>query len=424
MLDTITEMYTNFLSFANKNQVVAAAVSLWGLAVVTFFFRTIPLRIYNFIKRQCTTTLVLNNYDSIYHEFLQWVSENNMHSFVRNLNFNNKGRWSCGVPMITIGYGRTFFFFNKRFFTMRRYKEEANQTMQVKESISITLLGRSHAVFSKLFDQINTEADSEDFLDIHIWKHDYWVYKKTQHKRSLDTVIIEKQCMDSIKSHVETFWDSKDWYLKYGIPYRTGIFFTGPAGTGKTSTIKALCSHYNKHLYIINLAGMTDSKLDEAMNSVPYGSVIAIEDIDTAGIGKRVENQKGKLVARGTTSKNNEENAKEESPENHTLSLGGILNAIDGLASSEGNILIATANNPDLLDKALLRPGRFDLTVEIGHMTDETMRNYLGMFFEDDLSEWHVKENIAPCVMPKLVSDNKDNLQGILNEIAIYKKRT
>lgn len=52
------------------------------------------------------------------------------------------------------------------------------------------------------------------------------------------------------------------------------------------------------------------------------------------------------------------------------LTLSGILNALDGVASSDGRIVFMTTNYIDRLDSALIRPGRVDVKQYIGHATD------------------------------------------------------
>jgi len=415
MLEWLTTYYTDFIAFSKSNPLFAGIISVWGLGVVTFCLRTVPSKIFNFIYRQCTTNLVLNSYDSIYHEFLQWVSENNMHSFVRDLNFNNRGVWSEGVPMISIGYGKTIFLFKRRLFVLHRFKEEANQTMRPKETIKITLIGRSHQIFSELFDVIHESQEEENSISVHTWKEG-WNYTAYQPKRDLDTVVVEEHIKQDILTCIDNFIGDSDWYFKNGIPYHLGIMFHGPSGTGKTSLIKAICAKYDRPLYIIHLSRMSDDTLETALAEIPIGAVVAIEDIDTANLGKRnISNkittikQSGTMsLVRGTSHGDSEA----------SLTLGGVLNALDGITTSEGRILIATTNVLDSLDEALIRPGRFDLTKEIGYMTDDTLRTYLGRFYPYDFSKWCVNDNVKPCDVQKLVFDNRNSPDNVLAAVA------
>lgn len=160
MLIQINELFMQFNSFAKTNPVVAGIVGLWGASVITFILRGIPSRIIDFVKRQTTTTLVLNNHDDIYYSFLKWTTENNFNSLVRTLHFGNN-KYGYGRSSISIGYGKSFFFFNKRLFSMQRIKEEASQTKEVKEVIYITALGRSHNIFNELFNKILLKEEEE-----------------------------------------------------------------------------------------------------------------------------------------------------------------------------------------------------------------------------------------------------------------------
>lgn len=421
-----TELYKDFLAFSKANPLVAGMVGLWGLGVFTFFIRSIPLRIFDFIKRQLTTTLVLNSHDEIFYEFLAWTSENNMHSFVRNLNFNNSARWGNGLPMITVGYGNTMFMFQKCLFWMNRNKEQANQTADAKEVITLTLLGRDKDKFNILFELIKARQDKKNdgYLKIFKWypEYDRWRLASCQYKRALDTVIIGEDTKEALLNHIETFKKEKAWYRDNGIPYRTGIILEGPPGTGKTSLVKALCCHLQKDLYLIDFSSVTNKVLEQCLTDLPEGSIVVIEDIDTANL----ENRGSKMLEDGSEEKEVLEasvplTSKKDSLSSMfgLLSLGGVLNAFDGITSAEDRILIATSNCAKDLDPALLREGRFDLKLKIGYMTDETLKQYLSRFYPEytAYSNWKIKRGIAPCKVQKLVFDNRDDPEEVLRQI-------
>lgn len=71
------------------------------------------------------------------------------------------------------------------------------------------------------------------------------------------------------------------------------------------------------------------------------------------------------------------------------MTLSGFLNAIDGVASSEGQIVIMTTNYKDRLDSAAIRPGRTDVKVELGNATKSQAKRIFLRFFpgEDDLAD-------------------------------------
>lgn len=100
-----------------------------------------------------------------------------------------------------------------------------------------------------------------------------------------------------------------------------------------------------------------------------------------------------------------------------------MLNAIDGFASAEGRILVATTNVPSSLDAALTREGRFDLKLHIGYMENESFQEYLKRFYPNfqDLEKWHIKDSVAPCKVQALVFQNKDNPLPVLEAVAYLK---
>jgi chaperone BCS1 len=101
-----------------------------------------------------------------------------------------------------------------------------------------------------------------------------------------------------------------------------------------------------------------------------------IEDIDSAGIGREQgpaakptlssdTNGYDHLMSIPTAAPSLEEMRRKR----NTVTLSGLLNAIDGNASQEGRLLIMTSNRPDALDSAITRPGRIDKKVYFGNMS-------------------------------------------------------
>lgn len=118
-----------------------------------------------------------------------------------------------------------------------------------------------------------------------------------------------------------TFKESKDWYSDRGIPYRRGYLLHGPPGTGKTSFIQSLASKVNMNVAILSLsAAANDDALSSALAQVPKNCMLVIEDVDHYQFEEGVKEKK---------------EGQSSSSEKNTVSVSGILNAIDGIASLE-----------------------------------------------------------------------------------------
>ncbi|KAK8046144.1 mitochondrial chaperone BCS1-A [Apiospora saccharicola] len=164
-----------------------------------------------------------------------------------------------------------------------------------------------------------------------------------------------------------------------GIPLRRGYLFYGPPGTGKTSLSFALAGVFGLDIYVISLLEptLTEEDLGALFSSLPRRCVVLLEDIDTAGLRRPAE-ELGKSEAEKKADGGSKESKDKEAPSNDWkvsdlakalkkdsgsddkkgISLSGLLNAIDGVASHEGRVLIMTTNVPESLDEALIRPGR------------------------------------------------------------------
>lgn len=116
--------------------------------------------------------------------------------------------------------------------------------------------------------------------------------------------------------------------------------------------------------------------------TLPRKCVVVIEDIDSAGIGREQGAASEPPPATPSLPIDIADYMRDahiplpSMPSHHskerqrnTVTLSGLLNAIDGNASQEGRLLIMTSNNPDELDSALTRPGRVDKKVYFGNMS-------------------------------------------------------
>jgi len=215
-----------------------------------------------------------------------------------------------------------------------------------------------------------------------------WVRCMSRPPRPMTTVVLDQEQKDSVLNDMKEYLhpQTKKWYSNRGIPYRRVYLLHGPPGTGKTSLCVALAGLLQLPIYVasLNAKTMTEEGLASLFRCLPARCIVLLEDIDAAGLtnarkSEPTEEEPSPSTADDDASKDKKPGpvAKQEDATPKGISLSGFLNIIDGVASSEGRILVMTTNHVSSLDPALLRPGRVDLTV---HFTRATAAVLVGMF--------------------------------------------
>jgi len=172
-----------------------------------------------------------------------------------------------------------------------------------------------------------------------------WNRKGDVPARDIDSVILGGDAKEVLSQEIQFFLDHQTDYEGVGIPWHRGIMLHGSPGTGKTTLVKALASHFILDLYFVSLSDLdSDTRLLNMMSNISPRSIFLLEDIDVVyGMKERDDSEGG-------------------------VTTSGILNALDGVGTPEGVISILTTNDLDAIDKAILRPGRVDSLVELSFL--------------------------------------------------------
>lgn len=168
-----------------------------------------------------------------------------------------------------------------------------------------------------------------------------------------------------IKQIIEIF-KNKAEAIEMGIKPAKGVILYGPPGTGKTSLAKAIANGLDATFYSTSgsafsemFVGVGSSRVrelfEEARKNAP--SLIFIDEIDS--VAKK----------RGTAS----------SHEERENTLNELLKQMDGVESNEGVFVVAATNRLDMLDEAILRPGRFDHKILINYPDVEGRREIIAI---------------------------------------------
>ncbi|KAI1176138.1 P-loop containing nucleoside triphosphate hydrolase protein [Nemania sp. FL0916] len=356
------------------------------------------------------------------------------------LNFSNQE--ARATPQYVPAVGLHNFWWRGQYFRLNRKKESVFEdgshggftTFKDREDLMISCLWRSPEPIKQLLAHAK-EHYYKDHQARTIVKRpnpqfmrrgrNNWQTVANRPVRDMKTVVLDQQQKLQVLADMNEYLHpaTPRWYANRGIPLRRGYLFHGPPGTGKTSLSFALAGVFGLDIHVISLLepSLTEEDLCSLFSSLPRRCVVLLEDIDTAGLrrpadellaaeqaakkdsaGSNNSNSANGANANGTTNTNSSKDdtagrttsndikelakvlKKENEDQKKGISLSGLLNAIDGVASHEGRVLIMTTNVPESLDDALIRPGRVDLQVQFTYASKAQARELFIRMYEGD----------------------------------------
>jgi chaperone BCS1 len=303
------------------------------------------------------------------------------------------GRDKYRTLRYTPSEGRHFFRFRGKLLMLERKQQQQTPLWVMNnETLYLSCLGRNPGIIKDLLNEAQQTYVERDGNRTVIYRGQRlcsgqqfgWYRCMARCPRPLSTVVLEQAQKDEFISDIKEYLHprTRRWYSNRGIPYRRGYLLHGPPGTGKTSLCFAAAGLLSLKLYLLNLdsKALDEDNLASLFHDLPRRCIVLLEDVDTAGVthtrGGTTDSPKDKdkptdgtdpTAVDETEAKDKDKDKKEENSRGITLS--ALLNVIDGVAASEGRILVMTTNHPDKLDAALLRPGRVDLSITFGRTT-------------------------------------------------------
>lgn len=360
---------------------------------------------------------------------------------------------------------------------IRELKDYVRKCRQEYEATRNNKLGNE--VF--FFDQITTK-DSAKSAALSFDK------KKFETNRTFDNVFFEEKSV--VEKRVRHFMGKAGansgpaWYAKRGIPYTLGFMFHGPPGCGKSSTIKAIANITGRHVINVRLSDIhTNTQLKnlfynpvlQVLNpetaqlekfTVPtHQRFYVIEDIDcmTDLIRRRdvpesdVEDEprrkappkKSKKEPAKESTKEPEIDSDEELERWRDDALAGeradmrkevdeefeadritkdsMFNILDGTLEIPDRMIAITTNFPDVIDEALIRPGRIDMIVHFKKATRQVMLAQFEAFYEQrfDLADFEKVRDyrVSQAQVNQVMFKNFDLPKNAIEELTLLSNK-
>jgi chaperone BCS1 len=290
-----------------------------------------------------------------------------------------------------------FFGYNLMLFQRDQGKERSSPwgSNSSREELVISSFGRNPEALKRLLSEARAEYLKKDKDKTIIYRgaagsfggDPSWQRCMSRSSRPLSTVILDEKVKKDLINDVNDYLNpaTRRWYANRGIPYRRGYLLYGPPGTGKSSLSLALAGHFRMRIYIVSLSSVVanEESLASLFVDLPKKCLVLLEDIDSAGLTHTRDDEDASAANDSVPaqtrmrlgSPDNDDGSSEagdvplvpsSSGGGGRLSLSGLLNILDGVASQEGRLLVMTTNHLEKLDKALVRPGRVDRVVHFG----------------------------------------------------------
>ncbi|TPP49613.1 BCS1 N terminal family protein [Leishmania donovani] len=414
-------------TFGSK-QATTLAVAVFLLSILWDFFTAQKSVMWHAIKNTFVTTLEVRSSSQEFAMIVDWMGRQPRGQRIRNLGLKpitvqdeQKTVWgdtpsplsddvaaSADVDArVTLvpGYGSHLLRFGSTWVYITRAEDPskqkaaaANRVDRENDKLTLTFFTRRRAVVQQFMTHVQESWRANVRNTVHIYLSEgygpRWHLLSERIRRPLSTLYLPADTK-TVVEEARLFLQLKDTYAALGIPWRRGYLLEGPPGTGKTSFVMALAGELGLPVHILSLRSdnMDDDALLSLTSSLPRRSILLIEDLENVlktppEIGRSALSSSASdtaAVAAAETSA-----ASPASPYStdigggprSAMSLSALLNALDGVSSSEGRLLLITTNDTSRIPFAevLLRPGRIDRRIRFQPLHAEQLREMEASF--------------------------------------------
>ncbi len=369
----------------NQNPLFSGGLSLMVVGAAVALLRKLPGHLWAFLQRRMSITVEVPDRDPAFRWLQVWLANQPYAGRARDLSlattwipadaetdaavvFDPDDNAATGPSsqvkfLLSPAPGTHLMLYRHHLLILRRSRRDLQNgnARTFQENLSLQILCGSRALVEQLLDEARTLAcPRTPGVNILTARYESWETTSWQPRRPLESLVLADGILEDLLKDLRAFYDSRAWYVRRGIPHRRGYLLHGAPGNGKTTLVLALAGELNLSVAVLSLSNrlLSDDALRNLVDALPPATLLLIEDVDCVFKSERLTN------------------------EQTGVTLSGLLNALDGVSSREGRVLFLTTNHPDRLDSALIRPGRVDVKLELGHAVPQQARRLFLWFYQ------------------------------------------
>lgn len=384
--------------FLAQNPFFSGGASLMVMGGAMALLRNLPMKVWGAVLRRIMISVEVPDRDPAFRWLQTWVSQQGYTRRARNLSLatiwektdldqdgehDSSGKVSEARFLLSPAPGTHVLWYRNRLLIFQRARRDLQNggSLAFQETLTLELIGGDRGMIEDLLREAQKTASPRvPGVTILATRYESWYAVSWRPRRPLASIVLPDRMIEDLIADLREFLGAGSWYALRGIPHRRGYLLHGPPGNGKTSLVTAAAGELGLSVAVLSLHNktMSDEGLRAAIDSLPVGAVLLIEDVDCAFGPRR------------------------ESGETTGVTLSGLLNALDGVSSREGRILFLTTNHPERLDPALVRPGRVDQSLRLANTTPDQARRLFLWF--------HAGREDAPPEIARLAREFADRV--------------
>ncbi|KAL7108197.1 hypothetical protein ACP275_06G099800 [Erythranthe tilingii] len=225
-----------------------------------------------------------------------------------------------------------------------------------KRRILVPYLQNIHQAFDEI-EQKRKEVRLFVNVENGLQRDGRWRSTSFTHPATMETIVMDADLKTRIKSDLENFLKSRQYYHRLGRVWKRSYLLYGSAGTGKSTFVAAMAKFLSYDIYEVNLHKVqNDADLKYLLLQTTKKSILVVEDLD-----RYLDEKKSTGAAAA-------------------LSLSGILNFMDGVFSccGEERVMVFTASSKENIGACVIRPGRIDVHINFPHCDFTAFKSLAG----------------------------------------------